>query len=84
MNSFEPSQESKASQERQLLAALRIDPVSTRQARQMLGATSSPAARVYGLKKLGHNIITTALVEVDLHGNEHRCALYRLIPVGSP
>ena len=55
---FLPSADSRASQCVRLLKALRASPVTTSQARTLLGPTSSPAARVLDLRKAGHRVLT--------------------------
>lgn len=74
---FQPSEDSKASQRARLLSALRRAPVSTVAAREALGL-QSPAARVMELRRLGHRIETLPGIATDAQGREVRCALYVL------
>lgn len=71
--------EAKARQCALILAALRQGAVSTVAAREVLGI-SSPAARVYDLKRFhGLNIVTSTTTVADAQGRRHRSALYRLV-----
>lgn len=55
---FAPAAEGRASQCRRLLSELRRAPVTTSQARALLGAAASPAARVLDLRRAGHHVLT--------------------------
>ena len=74
---FTPTDSIKATQQRDLLQALRLAPVSSIVAREAMGI-SHPAGRVLDLRKQGFRITTSASTVYDLQGRPHRCALYVL------
>lgn len=76
-NQFDPSETAKAHQRAALLAELRVKPVSTIHAREILGIMS-PAARVLELRSLGHTIVTLRRRVVDAEGRAHTSAAYVL------
>jgi hypothetical protein len=55
---FRPTESDSASQRARLLAALHHGPVTTSQARALLGTPASPAARVLELRKAGLKVQT--------------------------
>lgn len=61
-----------------LLAALRTGPVSTLQAREVLGV-QHPAGRVHELRQQGNPIRTVKAWQHDLDGRRHLVANYVLI-----
>ena len=67
-----------SSQRIRLLRALRIEPITTLQARQQL-AICSPAPRIGELRAMGHTIDTTWSTDVDSTGTPHRVGLYTLL-----
>lgn len=67
----------KATQCAALLAALKHAPLSTFAARENLGI-ASPAARIYSLKKDGHDIQTTMRTVFDTQSRPHTSAVYSL------
>ena len=74
---FNPTDNTKATQQQSLLQALRLAPVSTIDAREALGL-SHPAGRVLELRQQGYRITTSASTVFDAQGRPHRCALYVL------
>lgn len=67
---FSPGAEATTAQCRAVLAALSERPQTTAELRAILGASSSPAARVLDARKAGHHIVTQ---------REGRQALYVLL-----
>ena len=67
----------KATQCAAVLAALKEAPLSTFAAREDLGI-ASPAARVYSLRKDGHDIKTTMRTVFDAQSRPHSSAVYSL------
>ena len=65
-------------QRKRLLEALRKRNMTTLQARHKLDILH-PGARVFELRKLGHNIVTYRKVEATECGNLHRVAYYVLL-----
>ena len=66
-------------QRARLLRRLKIEPVTTIQARHELDILA-PAPRIYELRhKFGHNILTYWQVEETPEGKPHRVALYVLL-----
>ena len=74
---FNPSDNTKANQQKTLLQALRLTPVSTIEAREALGI-AHPAGRVLELRVQGYRITTSANTVFDAQGRPHRCAQYVL------
>jgi len=68
---------SKAKQRTALFAALLACPISTVDARDILGI-SHPAGRVKELRREGHDIKTLTTYATDAAGHRHRTALYVL------
>lgn len=68
----------KARQCAALLALLKVGPVSTVVARELLGV-SHPAARVHDLRKQGFTIQTRRTQAVDAWGRSHTVASYHLL-----
>lgn len=64
-------------QRRRLLAALRLGPVTTLDARERLHVIHS-SARVLELRERGYRILTTWTHEPDAWGRPHRVARYAL------
>lgn len=62
-----------------LLAALRIGPITTLEARRTIDVLH-PAARIQELRADRHNIITAWTNDVTPEGNHHRVAKYVLMP----
>ena len=69
---------STGSQRQRILKALRHNPVTTLQARQLL-SICSPASRIMELRGMGHKIATTWRTDTDSTGQEHRVAQYILL-----
>lgn len=65
-----------------LLAALRINSITTLEARSALDVLH-PAARVQELREAGHNIITAWTNDFTAEGNRHRVAKYVLLAGGA-
>jgi len=65
-------------QQRRLLAALQVGPVSTLEARELLNVIH-PAGRIMELRELGYRIVTTWSQELDAWGRDHRVARYVLM-----
>lgn len=72
----------KATQCAAILAALQQAPLSTFAAREDLGI-ASPAARVFTLRKDGHEIKTTMRTVFDAQSRPHTSAVYTLHEVRS-
>lgn len=77
MQPFEPGDGAKAIQQRLILDALRVAPLSTIEARERLGVMHS-SGRVMELRRAGHRIETVSTTRHDEHGRPHRCATYVL------
>ena len=77
ITNFTPQDNTKASQQRALLQAIKQAPVSTIAAREALGI-AHPAGRVLELRQQGYAITTSASTVYDLQGRPHRCAVYVL------
>jgi Helix-turn-helix domain len=71
-----------ASQRERLLALLRVQPLDTIQIRDRLGILS-PASRIYELRKMGYNILTSWKWQWDEVGRPHKIASY-FLRVGLP
>jgi hypothetical protein len=65
-------------QRERLLKRLREKPISTIEARKELDILM-PAARIFELRRLGHNIITNWQNETTSEGNVHNVAQYALL-----
>jgi len=76
-NQFDPSESVKARQRASLLAALRVGPLTTLEAREVLGVMH-PAGRVLELRRLGYAIVTLRRKVVDADGRAHQSAAYVL------
>ena len=74
---FNPTDDTKATQQRTLLQALRLGRVSTIHAREALGI-AHPAGRVLELRVQGYRIETLASMVFDAQGRPHRVASYVL------
>ena len=61
-----------------LLHTLKQHPVSTVWVREHL-AISSPASRVYDLRRQGHRVLTTRGKAQDAQGHLHTSAIYTLL-----
>lgn len=77
---FEPGATTKARQRDAILVALKLAPLSTLDARDLLGI-ASPAPRIFELRKAGLKIATRRHQCFDAAGRSHRFALYVLEPV---
>lgn len=62
-----------------LLAALKIGPVTTLEARQSLNVLH-PAGRIQELRDLGYQIVTHWQTDYTSEGHQHRVAKYVLLP----
>lgn len=71
------SLDAKAKQRAALFAALMVCPISTVDARDVLGI-SHPAGRIMELRREGHDIKTLSTYATDAAGHRHRTALYVL------
>ena len=67
----------KATQRQALLQALKLAPVSTIEAREVLGI-AQPAPRVFKVRGGGWNICTERTVALDAQRRPHTVARYRL------
>jgi hypothetical protein len=74
---FDIPAQSKLKQRLILLAALRIGPVSTLHAREVLGV-QHPAGRVHELRQQGNSISTVKAWQQDQEGRRHLVASYVL------
>lgn len=83
MNDFIPNIEQRAKQRNAILAALRVAPVSTVYAREVLGI-AHPAGRCLELRKAGHQITTERGTVYDAVGRPHRSAVYVLLQGAAP
>jgi len=66
------------SQRLRILKALRHEPITTLEARQLL-SICSPAPRIMELRSMGHKIATVWRTDTDSTGQEHRVAQYVLL-----
>jgi hypothetical protein len=71
-----------ASQRARLLELLRVQPLDTIQIRERLGIMS-PASRIYELRKMGYNILTSWKWQWDEQDRPHKIASY-FLRVGLP
>jgi hypothetical protein len=79
--SFDIPSDCKAKQRAALLAALKLGPVSTLEAREVMGL-SHPGGRVHEMRRDGVPISTTMEVRADSLGRLHKVGVYRLL--GAP
>lgn len=75
---FMPNAASRANQADRLLEALQAGPVTTADARKLLGLSSSPAARALELRKAGHVIKTRRISAARPDGTSACVACYVL------
>ena len=71
------SEEVKNAQRVTIFRALREGPLTTIDARELFGI-SSPAARIFELRRQGWDIVTVSVTEADFAGRLHRVARYML------
>lgn len=77
MQPFEPGASAKARQQRLILDALQVAPLSTIQARERLGVMHA-GGRVMELRRAGFDIETVRSTVYDAAGRPHKSAEYRL------
>ena len=80
IGNYTNSSNSVADQRARLLAALRIGPISTLDARSRLDVLH-PAARIQELREAGHQIVTEWYCQETFVGCPHRVAKYVLLAV---
>jgi Helix-turn-helix domain len=80
MSDFTTS-EGRSRQRADVLARLRVEPLSSLQAREDMGVLHC-AARVMELRRAGHRIDTVRSQAFDSRGRRHTVARYVLIPDG--
>ena len=81
-NADNPSTQSRAAQCARLLAYLQqVGTLTTLQARDRLNVMH-PAGRVFELREMGHNIVTTWTWDRDHEGRRHRVGRYALLAGG--
>lgn len=73
-----PNDRVRAKQVAQVLERLKQGPASTIELREGLGI-EAPAARIYDLRRAGHEIDTLCAQTIDYLGRPHRSARYVLI-----
>jgi hypothetical protein len=77
MNTFDIGDNAKAKQRALILNALRAGPLSTLEARELLGVLHAPG-RICELRKAGFAIRTDTNTKFDAEGRPHRCGVYVL------